>query len=453
MEQLIKNIVNRYKGDGYLEINMQQRDFTSIEYSGAELETLTRSGLFLGNIRIFEKGFWYFISFMDKNLEKHFEKVLEMIKNGEGRNGEIKPYKKITDKIKTGFEINPGEIPLEQKVELIKNYNNALYQNNKIQTSRAVYKDYSKTKFFANSEGSYIEQNRVFSGFSCMAVAKDGMNVQRASYSNAGYGGFELVSGYEDNVKQAAEQAIEMLNAPQVKGGRYKVVLDNQMSGVFAHEAFGHLSEADFVYENEDMQKIMKLGRVFGEDFVNIVDDGTLEGLAGYTPYDDEGVKGMRNELIKNGKLNKRLTSRETAYKLNEPLTGNARALSPYFSPLVRMTNTFIDAGENSFEEIISACDNGIYAKGFIGGMTSLEQFTFTPRCAYLIENGKIKSPVRDAVLSGNVFETIGNIKMIGNDLQHFGTLGGCGKGGQNGLPVTTGGPHILIDNVLVGGT
>ncbi len=452
MEQIIKQITNQYNGNGYLEIHVQEREFTSIEYSGQELETLTRSNVYIGNIRIFEEGFWYFISFMDRDLKPHFETIKEMIKSGEGKQGGIKPYKQINDKISTSFKINPDDISLEEKNNLIKSYNGLILNSKNIQTSRAAYKDYKKTKYFGNTEGSYIEQQKVFSGFSCVAIARDGRNVQRASFSNAGFGGFELVQGYENDIDGLVKEVNEMLYAPQVKGGRYKVVLDNQMSGVFAHEAFGHLSEADFIYENKDMQEMMKLGRVFGSDIVNIVDDGSIKGLAGYTPYDDEGVTAMRNELIKNGKLNKRLTSRETAYKLDEPLSGNARALSPYFSPQVRMTNTFIDQGKSTVDEIISSCEDGIYTKGFIGGMTSLEQFTFTPRCAYMIKNGKIAGPVKDVVLSGNVFETIGNIKMVGNDLQYFGTLGGCGKGGQNGLPVTTGGPHILIEDVLVGG-
>jgi TldD protein len=339
-----------------------------------------------------------------------------------------------------------------EKNELIKNYNSIIFSNDKIQTSRAFYRDVFKKAYFANTEGSFVDQESIFSGFSCSAIAKEGMNVQTGTYSNAGYGGFELVRGREDEVEGAAAKAIEMLNAPQVKGGRYNVILDNRMAGVFAHEAFGHLSEADFIYENPDFQKIMELGREFGSEEVNIADDGSIKGLAGYTPYDDEGVKASRTDLIKNGKLNARLTSRETACKLKEPLSGNARALSPYFSPIVRMTNTFIDKGNRTKEELFDMCGDGIYACGFIGGMTSLEQFTFSPKSAYVVENGKIKNPVKDAVLSGNVFETIASISGVGSDLMHFGTLGGCGKSGQRGLPVSTGGPHILLKNVLVGG-
>jgi TldD protein len=211
------------------------------------------------------------------------------------------------------------------------------------------------------------------------------------------------------------------------------------------------LSEADFIYENPKAQEMMTLGRRFGPDFLNVIDDGTLEGENGHTSYDDEGVKGNKTFLIKEGILVGRLHSRETAGRMNEQPSGNARAIDFAFRPIVRMTNTYIDKGEFSCRELFGRVKNGIYACGFIGGMTDLERFTFSSAYAYKIENGRITTPLRDVILSGNVFETLNNITMIGNDLTLFGGLGGCGKGGQSPLPVTDGSPHILITKVLVG--
>lgn len=452
MKNIIKKVVASYKGNGFLEVNTEKREFTTVEYVGKELENLTRANVFVGSIRIYEKGFWYFISFMDNDLEKHFNTITDMVKAGEGKKGGLTPYKSVVDKVVMKCEKDPRSITLEEKHDLIKKYNDIIINNKSMQTSRSLYRDLVSNRIYANSENSFIEMEKAHCGISCSAFAKDGMNVQKASFSHAGTGGFEFAVNHEQNVENTIKDVIDMLNSPQIDGGRYNVILDNHICGVFAHEAFGHLSEADFIYENPGLQEMMKKGRQFGKENLNIVDDGSIEKLGGYTPYDDEGVPTGRTELIKNGILNARLTSRETAYKLSEPLSGNARFLSPYFSPLVRMTNTFIDKGETSVEDLFSKCEDGIYAKGFIGGMTSLEQFTFTPRCAYIIKNGKIKSPVRDVVLSGNVFDTLKSISAIGNDLVHHSTLGGCGKFGQTGLTVSTGGPHLLIDNVLVGG-
>ncbi|MBT4482216.1 MAG: TldD/PmbA family protein, partial [Candidatus Latescibacteria bacterium] len=140
-----------------------------------------------------------------------------------------------------------------------------------------------------------------------------------------------------------------------------------------------------------------------------------------------------------------------TAGRISELPTGNARAINFAYQPIVRMTNTFIENGVSSLEQMLDGITNGIYACEYIGGMTDLERFTFSSKYAYKIENGRITTPLRDVILSGNVFETLQNITMIGNDLRLFSGLGGCGKGGQVPLPVSLGSPHIRIENVLVG--
>ncbi len=196
----------------------------------------------------------------------------------------------------------------------------------------------------------------------------------------------------------------------------------------------------------------MVLGRQFGPEGLNVYDDGSLAHLPGYTPFDDEGVLPEKTALISGGMLTGRLHSRETAARMNENPTGNGRAINVMRQPVVRMTNTYIDKGPYSKEDIFSAVDRGIYAIDVIGGQTNLEMFTFTSGFGFEIKNGKRGKMYRDIQLSGNVFQTLKNIKMIGNDLQMFGGLGGCGKGGQSPLPVSFGGPHMLIEEVLIGG-
>jgi TldD protein len=138
--------------------------------------------------------------------------------------------------------------------------------------------------------------------------------------------------------------------------------------------------------------------------------------------------------------------------KMNEAPTGNGRAINSMRQPLVRMTSTWIDNGPCSREDIFSAADEGIYALDVIGGQTNLEMFTFTSGYGYEIKNGRPGRMFRDIQLSGNVFSALKNIAMIGNDMKMFGGLGGCGKGGQSPLPVSFGGPHMLIRDVLIGG-
>jgi TldD protein len=154
--------------------------------------------------------------------------------------------------------------------------------------------------------------------------------------------------------------------------------------------------------------------------------------------------------LIKDGILVGRLHSRETAAKMGEQPTGNARATSYRYPPIVRMTNTFIEGGNTSFEEMISGIDQGVYACDAFGGQTALENFSFSAAYGYMIRDGEIGELVRDVGLSGNLFVTLEHIDAVGNDFQ-WAEWGRCGKG-QGGLPVTMGAPHIRIQDVLIGG-
>jgi TldD protein len=249
-----------------------------------------------------------------------------------------------------------------------------------------------------------------------------------------------------------AQNAVALLSAPQAKGGEYTVVLDPVLAGVFVHEAFGHLSESDFVYENDRMREIMVLGKQFGSEKLNIIDSAAdPAGLRGSFRYDDEGTRSVKTYLIREGKLVGRLHSRETAARMNEKPTGNARAISYRFPPIVRMTNTYIEPGSISFNDIIADIKEGIYARNWYGGMTSMEMFTFSAGETYMIRHGKIAEAVRPVMLTGNVFTTLQNIDAIGDDLD-MNEGGGCGKGGQMPLPVANGSPHLRIRHCLVGG-
>ncbi|MBT3286523.1 MAG: TldD/PmbA family protein [Victivallales bacterium] len=196
----------------------------------------------------------------------------------------------------------------------------------------------------------------------------------------------------------------------------------------------------------------MALGRTMGVKELNIVDDGSMPGRTGSLRYDDEGTRTGKTMLIENGVLAGHLHSRETAAKMGEKPTGNARAIARGHAPIVRMTNTYIDAGPLTRDELFAGVDDGIYCCGMIGGQTMMEMFTFSAAYGYRIHNGEIGELVRDIVLTGNVFETLHRMDGIADDLQMRESGGGCGKGGQSPLPVTFGGPHVRVRDVVVGG-
>jgi TldD protein len=249
----------------------------------------------------------------------------------------------------------------------------------------------------------------------------------------------------------AAQRAVDLLGAETVVGGRYPVVLNPGLAGVFIHEAFGHLSESDFVYENPKAQEMMVLGRRFGSEILTVFDDGSAPGLRGAHKYDDEGTPTGRTDLIKEGVLVGRLHSRETAAKMGEKPTGNARATGYRYPPIVRMTNTAIEGGETPLEEMMGEIDLGVYACNMFGGQTMLENFSFSSAYAYMIRDGQIAELVKDVILAGNLFTTLANIDAVGDDFEWAHAGGSCGKG-QGGLPTTEGAPHIRIQDVVIGG-
>jgi len=436
----------------YVEIRLEESESTRIQYRGKELEDISQPVSVGGCVRALVRGGWGFISFND--LNSLWGKVAVAVGQATlvGKEGTVfTTMLPIEDSVEEMPQKDPSTISLAEKKRLLDEYNEVIGGVPGIETSTVTYRDKLRKVVFANSEGSYIEQKNSDIAFRVAAVARDGGDVQQVGLSLGSRGDFGRIENLHEQVKETAQRAVELLSAPYAKGGEYCVVLDPVLAGVFTHEAFGHLSEADFTFENERMKDIMVLGRRFGGDHLNIVDGAAVPGLRGSYKYDDEGVPSTRTYLVKEGVLVGRLHSRETAAKMGEPTTGNARAIDYHHPPIVRMTNTFIEPQGMSFEEMIGDIKEGIYARNWYGGTTSMEMFTFSAGEAYMIRDGKVAELLRPVVLTGNIFTTLQNIDAIGDDLD-MNEGGGCGKGEQSPLPVSNGSPHIRIQNCLIGG-
>ena len=452
MEKLIKNALKSAKAD-HLEIRINEGRGTGVSYVGKELESIGESSMMGGCVRALVNGGWGFVAFNDiENLPRYVKMACEQATLVGNEDVALAETRVISDIVQTPVDVDPADVSLIDKHDLCQKYNNIILSSKKIQTSSVRYVDSHSTLYFANLEGSFIVCENIFCGVSVMAMAKDGMDVQQAYNSIGDLRGYSKVENFEESCEEVTKRAVDLLSAKPVDAGKYTVIVDPKLCGVFTHEAFGHLSEADFIYENQKLREIMKIGKRFGSDELSIVDDGTLAGEAGYNKYDSEGTPTQKTYLIKDGILTNRLHSRETAAKMNEKPTGNARAISYGSEPIVRMTNTYMESRDQTFEEMLAGVDDGIYAKGSLGGQTNTEMFTFSAEEAYKIKDGKICEQVRDVVLTGNVFETLMNIDAIGNDRILFGGLGGCGKGGQSPLRVSDGGPHTRIKDVTIGG-
>ena len=449
--QQLAEIIKAHNAD-YIETHLEESQTSHITYRGKKLESIDRRTAIGGNVRALVKDGWGFVCFNDLNdLPHRVELAVKQAQFVGSEESHLTREAPSVDTITTDAKKNPLTIPLVEKKQLLEEYNDVIRRTPGIQTSVINYGDGRKKTILANSLGSYIEQERTDITLRLAAIAAKNNEVQQAGLSLGSNGDFSSIQGLHSQAEQLAQRAVALLSAPHVKGGEYAVVLDPILAGVFVHEAFGHLSESDFVYENDHLRQIMTLGKEFGSAELNIVDSAALPGLRGSYKYDDEGVPATKTYLIREGKLAGRLHSRETAAKMKEEPTGNARAISYRYPPIVRMTNTYIEPRSASFNDLIAGIKEGVYAKNWYGGTTSMEMFTFSAGEAYMIRQGKVAELLRPVVLTGNVFTTLKNIDAIGNDLE-MNQGGGCGKASQSPLPVTNGSPHIRIQQCLVGG-
>ncbi len=452
---ILADLIRRYKTQvDYLAIRLEESEGTDVLLRGDRIETLSEGLSLGGHVRACHQGGWGFASFNRLvGIEDRIEEAIaaaRMVGREETLLAEI-------DILQTTYHLplqgtDPRHIPLAHKKQLCEHYREILRSvDDRIATVSVRYGDSTQRIFLATSEGTFLEQSWSDMEMRFAATARSGETVQTGRETTGSRNGFEDLQCLDQQVESAARRAVDALALPPIQGGTYTVVIDPILSGLFVHEAFGHLSEADMAYENPDILEVMTLGRRFGPEDLQIFDGAAPPGHRGSYGFDDEGTPATTTQLIKDGVLVGRLHSRETAGKLGEAPTGNARCLSYYYPPIVRMTNTWIDRGSTPVPDLMADLKEGVYARNWLGGMTNGEMFTFTAGEAWMIRNGQLAEPVRDVTLSGNVFTTLRDIEAIGDDF-YWDESGGCGKGGQSGLPVGCGGPSLRISNVVVGG-
>ena len=344
---------------------------------------------------------------------------------------------------------DPKNLSLEEKVTLLREIEDAAKMKG-VSSTQAVYSEVEILTHYTSSEGLDLESKMVRTGFVISAVAHRNGLYQTDGEGRSGVGGLELFDR-EDPValaKVVGETAVALLDAQSPKGGTFPVVLDQELAGVFVHEAVGHATEGDIILEGDSCLE-GKLGQQIGSELVTVKDDPSLM-RNGYYPFDDEGSKAQETVLVEKGVLKSYLNSRETAGRLGG-VPRNARAEGTD-RPVVRMSNTFIDNGDWKLEEILEELGSGIYLAGSRGGQVSTGEgvFQFNAKRGYLIEKGVKTKLLRDVSLSGKILQTMLDVRAVGNDLKF--NSGRCGKAGQL-VPVSDGSPHLLIAKATVGGT
>ncbi len=452
----IEELIRRTPAD-YAEVRLEESEVTAFRFRGPTLESVQENASFGGAIRVLAGRGWGFASFNSlEELEDRLERasaLAALASERRTRPVDLAPVPRVRDRFVPEIAEDPRDVPLEEKIRRFSDYNRRMLESSgEIASSQVAYGDRKARLLFVNSEGSCIDQTKLDIQGALVAIATRGSDTQMGSAYFGSSSDYGVTRGLEEEIDEAVRTATALLDAPGVPGGRYTVIAAPPMAGVFAHEAFGHLSEADDLMDNERMREMMKLGRRFGPAHLNIFDTGDTPGSRGFLRYDDEGVAAGRADLIREGVLVGRLHSRQSAATMGEAPTGSARALDYRHAPICRMRNTQIGPGEASTEDLFEGVKRGLYVVSPYGGQTDDEMFTFMAGKAYLVEDGRATQLVRDVTLTGNVFHTLANIDRIGREVGRHESPGGCGKGEQSPLPVGHWSPHIRIQNVTVGG-
>ncbi len=398
-------------------------------------------------VRVLADGAWGFVTTSDlSSLDEAVKNATSMARAAAVSRREpiqLTDVAPVEDVVDLPIARDPRYVPIEEKMgyltettKFIKSYDVRITAVTvKIMTA-------SGHKYLMTSEGTRIQSRIMLVWVYPWVTGKDGTRLSAARYEDAsthqGWEFLEKIATPEEIGKQVAERVRLQLEGVPAKAGSFPCVLGPRVIGVLAHEALGHLAEADLTVNSAFNGK---LGEVVAAEGVNMTDDGTIAGNLGTAPYDDEGVPTSRVEIIKDSVLTELMTNREYAAKMGLRPTGNARAESYLYVPIIRMRNTFFEKGDHTPEEIFEGIDFGYYCADFRGGQAQMNaSFQVGIQEAYEIVNGEIARPVTDLSISGIATDSLFKIDAISKEDFPW-ELGRCGKG-QNAF-VASGGPHV----------
>ena len=416
----------------------------------ANSETMIKGAM----IRVFDGNLWYTAQTNDTDTKSIQKKIDELA-------AIATPDKAILDNpIVKNFSVNKAEILkfqgknnlrnlTKKDREDIVNYYRKKCIDKSIPEIKVTYPNFyyfSKIKELYTSKGTELKQDYQRCCFNLWYEITGREGVAYGGGKQLWGFNFNELKKHEAEIIEARDRAVDFAkNNTPVVPGEYVCVLAPTVTSVFTHESFGHKSEADFMLNDKTLQKEWTMGKQVANSKVSIVDEG--DSLHhGYCPYDDEGNKKKEVYLIKDGILSGRLHDAKSAATLGEEPTGNARAQDFNYGPMVRMTNTYMLAGNDKPEDIIKGVKDGIYVYDWNYG-TGQSTFTIQPQKCYRIRDGKLAEPLLVNVVTGNVFQTLFDIDAVGSDLEFF--SGTCGKNGQS-MPTATGGPTIRVKKLTI---
>ncbi len=356
------------------------------------------------------------------------------------------------DKVFQSVKEDPTKVPYEEKIRIAMELDKEQMVDDRFVNSNAYLMDQKKEYTLVNTVGSKLQWDEIRTLTYVMSVAKEGEQTQYNFEIAGGSGGYEIIRKVSpaEFSGSCARGAIELLSAEKPPSGELTVILDSGMAGLIAHEVCGHASEADEVVKGRSFLTGL-VGEKVGTDLVTMVDDGTLKQWGGI-PFDSEGTPTSRTAIIEDGIFKGYMHTLETAILMGVQPTGNGRAQDYNRRIFARMTNTFFDKGEWTNEEIIEDTKDGLYV---IKGTSGMEDVVgggvqASALKGYIIKNGEKTQLVRSMTLAGKVLDILKTVDAVGKTLEFDG--GTCGKGEEDWVPVSSGGPHLRARIVVGGG-
>jgi TldD protein len=442
----LQDAIGRSRAD-YTDIRCERSAFATVAWRGRRLEGATTGTDAGGFIRCLNRDHgWGLVSFnrladLDSQLARAHDLSLAVrpstptvIGAAAAREAHLKPA--LTD--------DPRDVPLDEKRRLAEHLNAEMLRfDRRIVDTLTAYRDEITEYWFLSSEGTTLYELRPDIALAAAAVARDGGVVERAVDSLGARGGWALVQDQDELFRSVARRAVSLLEATPVQSGAFIIVADPRLAGVIAHETIGHLAEADTQIDDSLAATLGTPGRQLGSSVLSIGDDGSAAGRRGTLPFDDEGTPTGNTLLLQHGVMVGRLHTRETAARFGERATGNARALSWQHAPAVRLTNTYIQNGTGTFQDLIRDVKTGIYACDAVGSRQQGVHCAFSAGHGYMIRDGELAELVKNLVIVGDLPDLLGAVDRVAGDFRWDESGGGCGKAGQSPLPVAEGAPHV----------
>ena len=447
--RLLENVLQAGLSHGadFCEVYMDSTDSYTMELKDSKTQLISGRDYGIG-LRLFYKN-EEFYAYTNKTDEQSLIKLIT----------QLAELKKQPSSPKTIFSLKESELKHQWNIDLQKRKKQLEFIDKQarslsslISQCGASFKINYKQVQIANSEGLLLSDFRPYTHLSTFCVAeKEGVKEQ--GFSTIALSSIEDDFSDEDLIKKSQESgklALKNLDAEPAPSGRLPVIINNGFGGVIFHEACGHGLETTSVADNISCFSD-KLNQKIAKPIVNAVDDGTIKNTYGFLNIDDEGRPAEKTVLIKDGVLKNFMADKLGALKTNYKMTGSARRENYRYPPTSRMRNTFIQAGKSSLEEMVSDVEHGLFAETMGGGSVTpgTGNYNFAVTSARLIKNGKLDKRVKGASLIGNGLETLSSIVKVGSDVKlapgHCGSVSGF-------VPVTVGGPPLLVSELTVGG-